>query len=42
MKLIIWYLKKIDFHGEVFAIVSDTSRELLREAGIRLTEEVSK
>jgi len=38
IKLIIWYLKKNDFRGEVFAIVSDMSRQILRDAGIRLTE----
>ncbi|XP_071576995.1 uncharacterized protein [Temnothorax nylanderi] len=39
IKLIIWYLKKINFCDEVFAIVSDISQKMLREAGIRLTEQ---
>ncbi|XP_011635554.1 pyridoxal phosphate phosphatase-like isoform X1 [Pogonomyrmex barbatus] len=38
IKLITWFLKKIDFHDEVFAIVSDTSRKVLKEAGIQLIE----
>lgn len=38
IKVIIWYLKKIDFHDEVFAIVSEFSQNLLKEAGIRLVE----
>jgi hypothetical protein len=40
--VIVWYLKKIDFRDEVFAIVSELSRNILREAGIRLVEEVGK
>ncbi|KYM83336.1 Protein kinase C-binding protein NELL1 [Atta colombica] len=39
IKSIIWYLKKIDFRDEAFAIVSSVSRENFREAGIRLTEQ---
>jgi len=39
IKLIVWYLKKIDFRDEVFAIVSDISRNILKDAGIRLTEQ---
>jgi farnesyl diphosphate phosphatase len=38
-QLIIWYLKKIDFRDEVLAIVSEHSKKMLKEAGIRLTEE---
>lgn len=40
--MIAWYLKKIDFHDEVLAIVSEFSRNVLEEAGIRLVEEVSR
>ncbi|XP_025987401.1 4-nitrophenylphosphatase [Solenopsis invicta] len=39
VKLIIWYLKKIDFQGEVLAIVPVRTRKLFKEAGIRLTEQ---
>ncbi|XP_012219465.1 chronophin-like [Linepithema humile] len=39
IKVIVWYLKKIDFRDEVFAIVSELSRNILKEAGIRLVEE---
>lgn len=42
MNIFIWYLKKIDFRDEVLAIVSDRNRKILMEAGIRLTEQVSK
>lgn len=38
IKLITWYLKKIDFRDEVFAIVPEAAWEMLKEAGIRLTE----
>jgi len=38
MKVIIWYLKKInfDFNNEILAIVSDTAWSDLTEAGLRL------
>ncbi|XP_018349222.1 PREDICTED: 4-nitrophenylphosphatase-like [Trachymyrmex septentrionalis] len=39
MKSIIWYLKKIDFRDEAFAIVSSACRKNFTEAGIRLTEQ---
>ncbi|KYQ60484.1 4-nitrophenylphosphatase [Trachymyrmex zeteki] len=39
IKSIVWYLKKIDFRDEVFAIVPSISRKIFREAGIRLTEQ---
>lgn len=41
IKVIVWYLKKIDFRDEAFAIVSDLCRDILKEAGIRLVEPVS-
>lgn len=41
-KVIVWYLKKVDFHGEVFAIASETFQNVLKKAGFQLTEEVSK
>ncbi|EGI58853.1 4-nitrophenylphosphatase [Acromyrmex echinatior] len=39
IKSIIWYLKKIDFRDEAFAIVSSACRKNFKEAGIRLTEQ---
>ncbi|GAB1862935.1 4-nitrophenylphosphatase [Camponotus japonicus] len=42
VKVIIWYLNKIDFRDEVFAIVSDESQNALKKAGIRITEEEPK
>nr|XP_012219466.1 PREDICTED: phosphoglycolate phosphatase 1B, chloroplastic-like [Linepithema humile] len=38
-RVIVWYLKKIDFRDEAFAIVSELSRNILEKAGIRLVEE---
>lgn len=38
-KVIVWYLKKVDFHGEVFAIASETFQNVLKKAGFQLTEE---
>ncbi|KAM0736235.1 Glycerol-3-phosphate phosphatase [Formica fusca] len=39
VKVIIWYLNKIDFHDKVFAIVSDESQNALKKAGIQIEEE---
>ncbi|KAL0128219.1 hypothetical protein PUN28_003462 [Cardiocondyla obscurior] len=38
-KAIIWNLKKVNFRGEAFAIVSDVARQYLTEAGIQLVEQ---
>ncbi|XP_029165657.1 4-nitrophenylphosphatase-like [Nylanderia fulva] len=42
VKVMIWYLNKINFHDKIFAICSDESRNILRKAGIRLTTEEPK
>ncbi|KAL6432095.1 hypothetical protein ACFW04_006665 [Cataglyphis niger] len=39
IKVIIWYLNKIDFHDKVLAIVSDESHKALKQAGIQIEEE---
>lgn len=42
VKVMIWYLNKIHFHDEVFAIVSDESRNALEKAGIQITKKEPK
>ncbi|XP_032679102.1 phosphoglycolate phosphatase 1A, chloroplastic-like [Odontomachus brunneus] len=38
-KVIIWYLKKIDFHGDIFVIASEPFRNNLQKAGITMVEQ---
>ncbi|RLU24289.1 hypothetical protein DMN91_002377 [Ooceraea biroi] len=38
IKVFTWYLKKIDFHGEILALVSTTVWNTLTEAGLQLVK----